>query len=104
MFTKEQVITNLMIYLVTNTIGTAAWFYRGLNEDAGALDGRVTVPTGFASSPHEMTLLNPPRSALERNFNLVHYTKMSRGGHFAFWEQPEVMVADVRQFFKKLRT
>jgi pimeloyl-ACP methyl ester carboxylesterase len=103
-FTKEQVITNVMIYLVTNTIGTAAWFYRGLSEDAGALDGRVTVPTGFASSPHEMTLLNPPRSALERNFNLVHYTKMSRGGHFAFWEQPEVMVADVRKFFGKLRT
>jgi pimeloyl-ACP methyl ester carboxylesterase len=102
-FTKEQVVTNVMIYLVTNTIGTAAWFYRGLNEDFGAPDGRVTVPTGFASSPHEMTLLNPPRSALERNFNLVHYTKMSRGGHFAFWEQPEAMVADVRQFFRKLR-
>ena len=103
-FTKEQVVTNAMIYLVTNTIGTAAWFYRGLKEDAGALDGRVIVPTGFASSPREMTLLNPPRSALERNFNLVHYTKLSRGGHFLFWEQPEAMVADVRQFFRKLRT
>lgn len=102
-FTKDQVITNLMIYLVTNTIGTAAWFYRGLIEDAGVADGRVTVPTGFVSSPHEMTLLNPPRSALERNFNLVHYTKMSRGGHFAFWEEPAVMVADVRQFFRALR-
>ena len=102
-FTKEQVITNVMIYLVTNTIGTAAWFYRGLNEDAGVTDGRITVPTGFVSSPHEMTLLNPPRSALERNFNLVHYTKLSRGGHFAFWEQPDAMVADVRQFFRRLR-
>jgi pimeloyl-ACP methyl ester carboxylesterase len=103
-FTKERVITNLMIYLVTNTIGTAGWFYRGLIEDAGALHGRVTVPTGFASSPHELTLLNPPRGALEPNFNLVHYTKMSHGGHFAFWEQPEAMVADVRQFFRELRT
>jgi len=40
-----------------------------------------------------MTPLNPPRSALERNFNLVHYTRMAHGGHFAFWEQPEAMVA-----------
>jgi pimeloyl-ACP methyl ester carboxylesterase len=103
-FTKDQVLTDVMIYLVTNTIGTAAWFYRGLSEDAGARNGRVTVPTGFASSPHEMTLLNPPKSLVERGFNLVHYTKMPRGGHFAFWEQPEAMVADVRQFFRKLRS
>ncbi len=103
-FTKDQVITNVMIYLVTNTVGTAAWFYRGLNEDAGVISGMVTVPTGFASSPHEMTGLNPPRSLVERGFNLVHYTEMPRGGHFAFWEQPEAMVADVRQFFRKLRT
>jgi len=102
-FTKDQVLTNVMIYLVTNTIGTAAWFYRGLNEDAVVTSGKVTVPTGFASSLHEMTLLNPPKSAVERGFNFVHYTKMPRGGHFAFWEQPEAMVADVRQFFRKLR-
>jgi pimeloyl-ACP methyl ester carboxylesterase len=50
-----------------------------------------------------MTVLNPPESVVARNFNLVHYTKMPRGGHFAFWEQPELMVADVRQFFRKLR-
>jgi epoxide hydrolase len=102
-FTKDQVLTNVMIYLVTNSIGTAAWFYRGLSEDAGVASGKITVPTGFASSPHEMTLLNPPKSAVERGFNLVHYTRMPRGGHFAFWEQPEAMVADVRQFFRKLR-
>jgi pimeloyl-ACP methyl ester carboxylesterase len=102
-FTKDQVLTGVMIYLVTNTIGTAVWFYRGNIEDAGARDGKVTVPTGFVSSAHEMMILNPPRSAIERNFNLVHYTRMPRGGHFAFWEQPEAMVADVRQFFRKLR-
>ena len=70
----------------------------------GIRSGKVTVPTGFASSPHEMTQLNAPESAVARNFNLVHYTKLPRGGHFAFWEQPEVMVGDVRQFFRKLRS
>jgi microsomal epoxide hydrolase len=102
-FTKDQVLTNVMIYLVTNTFGTAVWFYRGLNDDAVSGDGKIAVPTGFASSPHEMTMLNPPESVVARNFNLVHYTKMTRGGHFAFWEQPELMVTDVRQFFRKLR-
>ena len=51
-----------------------------------------------------MTMLNPPESVVARNFNLVHYTKMTRGGHFAFWEQPEPLVADVRQFFRTLRS
>jgi epoxide hydrolase len=103
-FTKDQVLTNVMIYLVTNTFGTAVWFYRGLNDDAVSSGGKIAVPTGFASSPHEMTILNPPECVVARHFNLVHYTKMTRGGHFAFWEQPELMVADVRQFFRKLRS
>jgi epoxide hydrolase len=103
-FSKDQVLTNVMIYLVTNSVGTAIWFYRGNNEDGGARTGKITVPTAFASSPHEMAILNPPEGIVARNFNLVQYTKMPRGGHFAFWEQPEAMVADVRQFFRKLRT
>jgi len=103
-FTKDQILTNVMIYLVTNSIGTSIWFYRGAADDAGIRSGKVTVPTGFASSVHEMTSLNAPESTVARNFNLVHYTKLPRGGHFAFWEQPQTMVADVRQFFRKLRS
>ena len=103
-FSMDQILTNVMIYLVTNTFGTAVWFYRGLNDDAVSDGGKIEVPTGFASSPHEMTMLNPPQSVVARNFNLVHYTKLTRGGHFAFWEQPERMVTDVRQFFRRLRS
>src|SRR6516165_1312874 len=102
--TKDQVLTNLMIYLVTNTIGTSIWMYRGNADDVANVSGKVTVPTGKASLPTETPGLDPPRSLLARDYNLVHYTKMSRGGHFAFWEQPELMVADVRQFFRKLRS
>ncbi len=82
----------------------AAWFYRRLNDDAVSEGGRIEVPTGFASSPHQMTMLNPPEIVVARNFDLVHYTKMPRGGPFAFWEQPEPMVTDVRQFFRTLRS
>jgi pimeloyl-ACP methyl ester carboxylesterase len=64
---------------------------------------RVTVPTGFAAFPKEMVTLAPPRSALQRDFNLVHYAKMPRGGHFACLEQPALFVQDLRDFFRQLR-
>lgn len=102
-FTKDQVLTNVMIYLVTDTIGSSVWFYRGRVDEPSNLSGKVNVPTGFASFPRELPTLNPPRSVLERNFNLVHYTKMPRGGHFACWEQPDLLVTDLRNFFRGLR-
>jgi microsomal epoxide hydrolase len=102
---KEQLLTNVMIYLVTDTMATGVWFYRGSSDDRSstARPGKVTVPTGFASFPAEMPMLNPPRSVLERNFNLVQYTKMPHGGHFAALEQPQLFVDDVRAFFRKVR-
>jgi pimeloyl-ACP methyl ester carboxylesterase len=103
-FTKDQVLTDIMIYLVTDTIGTSAWYYRGRLDETSNLLGRVNVPTGFASFPHELPTLDPPQSVLARNFNLMQYTKMLRGGHFACWEQPGLLVADLRSFFRKLRS
>jgi microsomal epoxide hydrolase len=103
-FTKDQLLTNVMIYLVTDTMATAVWFYRGASDDrAVPAGGKLAVPLGFASFPGEMPALNPPRSVLERSFNLVHYTRMPRGGHFACLEQPQLFVDDVRAFFRTLR-
>jgi epoxide hydrolase len=102
-FTNDQVLTNIMIYLVTNTMGTSAWMYRG-RADEPDVTGRVTIPVGKASLPREIVNLDPPRHVLERNYNLTHYSKLPHGGHFAFWEQPELMTADVRQFFRPLRS
>jgi microsomal epoxide hydrolase len=93
-FTKDQVLTNIMIYLITGSEATGLWFYRGTLEDGAGATGRVTVPTGVAAFPREMIVLAPPRSAIERNFNLVHYTPMPRGGHFAALEQPGLFVED----------
>ena len=101
-FTKDQMLTNIMIYLVTNTIGTSFWMYRARYEDPDAT-GKVTVPTGKASLPHDNPGSDPSRNVLERSYNLVHYTRLPHGGHFAFWEQPKEMVADVREFFRGLR-
>jgi microsomal epoxide hydrolase len=103
-FTKDQLLTNVMIYLVTDTMATAVWFYRGAADDRAApARGKLAIPMGFASFPGEMPALNPPRSVLERSFNLVHYTRMPRGGHFACLEQPQLFVDDVRKFFRTLR-
>jgi pimeloyl-ACP methyl ester carboxylesterase len=92
-FTKDQMLTNVMLYLVTNTVASSVWMYRGAVDEPD-VKGKITIPTGKASLPRENPGLDPPRSVLERNCNLVHYTKIPRGGHFAFWEQPELMVAD----------
>jgi len=101
-FTKDQVLTDVMIYLATDTIDSSIWFYRGLDDDPISTN-RVTVPTGIIYFPREMLSFKPPRSVLERNFNLVRFTQATKGGHFAFWEQPAAMTADVRQFFRPLR-
>jgi microsomal epoxide hydrolase len=102
-FTKDQVLTNIMMYLATDTMGTGVWFYRGPVEEGPAPQrGKIMVPTGFAAFPGEKAYLQPPRSVLERDFNVVHYTKMPRGGHFACFEQPQLFAEDVRQFFRML--
>jgi microsomal epoxide hydrolase len=100
-FTKDQVLTDVMIYLVTDTIGSSIWFYRGFDDDP-ILTRKVRVPTGVIYT-HEALYFKPPRSLVERNFNLVRFTQLNKGGHFAFWEQPGAMVEDVRQFFRTLR-
>jgi epoxide hydrolase len=105
-FTKDQLLSNVMIYLVTDTTATSIWFYRGNADDSSGVTStrKLMVPMGFASFPGEMVLFNPPRIALERDYNLVHYSKMPKGGHFACLEQPQLFVEDVRKFFRKLRT
>jgi len=108
-FTKDQILTDVMWYLVTDTPGTSAWIYRGAVDEPGGISplagppGKIPVPTGFAAFPKEPFGV-PPRDALARDFNIVRYTKMPRGGHFACFEQPQLLVEDVRAFFRELRS
>jgi epoxide hydrolase len=106
-FNMDQVLTDIMIYLVTDSIDTSIWFYRGFVDDQPGTPGRavprIAVPTAKVSLPKESPPLDAPQSLIARNYNLVRYTRLPRGGHFAFWEQPAPMVADVREFFRTLR-
>jgi len=60
------------------------------------------VPTAIAHFPKEMSAW-PPRSYVDRIFNIKRWTNMSRGGHFAALEQPDLLVDDIRAFARTLR-
>ena len=103
---KDELLTNIMVYLVTRTFNTASWIYYGRREEGGRVLGtdgrRVKVPTGCALFPAEL-LSWPPRSYVERLYNVTHWTQMPRGGHFGAMEQPELMIEDIRTFARQLR-
>ena len=103
---KDSLLTNIMVYLVTGTFNTASWIYYGRREEGGRIlspDGkRVEVPTAVALFPAEM-LAWPPRSYVERVYNIVHWSEMSAGGHFAALEQPALLIEDLRSFARSLR-
>jgi pimeloyl-ACP methyl ester carboxylesterase len=101
-FRVDDLITNLLLYIATGRIESSLWFYRSfLLECDGRThpSGRVEVPTGVAVFPKEMLNGRPPRTWAERDYQVVHWSVMPRGGHFACLEQPELFVDDVREFF-----
>jgi pimeloyl-ACP methyl ester carboxylesterase len=102
-FTRDQLITNAMMYWVTGTSASSARLYwehqhRGSGEGE---PGFVGVPTGVARYPKEVVRF--PRAWVERRYNVTHWAEMPRGGHFAAMEQPELFVDDVRVFFRNER-
>jgi len=103
---KDSLLTNIMVYLVTGSFNSASWIYYGRREEGGRLlspEGkRVEVPTAAALFPAE-PLPWPPRSYVERVYNISRWTEMPRGGHFAALEQPELLVEDIRAFARTLR-
>lgn len=104
---KDELLTNIMIYITTGTFNSASWIYYGRREEGGRVlspEGRrVEVPTGCAVFPAEM--LNwPPRSYADRIYNIQQWTEMPRGGHFAAMEEPEHLLNDIRKFARTLRS
>jgi pimeloyl-ACP methyl ester carboxylesterase len=103
---KDAMLTNIMIYLVTDTFNTASWIYYGRRKEGGRVlspkGSRVEVPTACALFPAEL-LAWPPRSYAERIYNIKQWTKMPQGGHFAAMEQPKLLINDIRTFARTLR-
>jgi pimeloyl-ACP methyl ester carboxylesterase len=98
-YSRDQLWTNVMHYLVNDAIATSVWYYNALFQEGGvslAKGDRCETPTGFANFPGDGVYSMPPRSVCERAYNIVHWSDMPRGGHFAAMEEPALFVDDVR--------
>jgi pimeloyl-ACP methyl ester carboxylesterase len=102
-FTRDELLTNVMIYWLTETINPSMRLYYESREQPLRLspDNRVTPPVAVALFPKEIPM--PPRALAERGFNIARWTLMPKGGHFAAMEQPELLAQDLREFFWTLR-
>ncbi|QFG03907.1 epoxide hydrolase family protein [Tepidiforma bonchosmolovskayae] len=101
-FSKDVLLTNLMFYWAPNSVASSARiYYEARRDPAGFVYPRVEVPTGVAVFPREPWRV--PRHWAEQRFNIVHWTEMPRGGHFAALEQPALLASDIIAFFRPLR-
>ncbi len=99
---RDDMLTLITLYWVTGSITSSMRLYYEFRRQPHSLapGQRVEVPVGFAAFPRE--ILNPPRAWAERSYRIVRWTVMPKGGHFAALETPELLAADVGQFFRGL--
>ena len=99
-FSEEDLLNNIMLYLAPSSVVTATWIYHGKRLEGSnkfPAGTRVPVPMGIAAFP-DPVFLPTPRSFAEKTYNVIHWTEMPRGGHFAALEQPDLMLGDLRAF------
>ena len=104
-FSRDQLLTNVMIYVMTGSFTTGAWYYRAMLEEGGpvlAEGQRCETPTAFANFPGESIYKPPPRSWADRAYNITRWSEMPRGGHFAAMEEPGLFVDDVRAWAREV--
>ena len=102
-FTKDELLTNITLYWLTQTAASSARIYYESRHAAPSpyAGRRIEVPTACADFPKE--IIWSPRRWLEGRYNITRWTEMPKGGHFAAFEQPQLLVDDVRAFFRDLR-
>ena len=100
-FSDDFLLTQASIYWFTNAISTSFRPYFENGKVFGPIS-YVDVPTAVALFPADLN--QPPRSWAERTHNVVRYTVMPRGGHFAAYEEPELLADDIVEFLRPLRT
>ncbi|RPH39266.1 MAG: epoxide hydrolase [Planctomycetota bacterium] len=103
-FSRDEVLAMITLYWVTGTIGSSMRLYREASRNPLRLarGERVPVPMGMAVFPAE-TPASPPREWAERGYDVRTWEKMPSGGHFAAWEEPDLLARSVRAFFRGLR-
>jgi pimeloyl-ACP methyl ester carboxylesterase len=109
-FTKDELLTHVMVYWITESIGTSflpyydysnasalTWVKEGIKNWVGSSQ----VPAAFALFPKDIS--HPPREWAERFFNVQRWSEMPRGGHFAAMEEPQLLAEDMRAWFGRFR-
>ncbi len=100
-FSKDELLTNVMIYWVTQTPASSARIYFERQPYSGDRKAGRT-PVGVALFPKEINV--PPRAWAQVQLpTMTHWTEMPKGGHFAALEEPGLLVEDVRKFFRTVR-
>ncbi|MGA0298315.1 MAG: alpha/beta fold hydrolase, partial [Ilumatobacteraceae bacterium] len=98
--TRDTILDIVTQYWLTASAASSARLY--WESFASFLPGaRVDIPTGVAAFPRE--IIRAPRPWCEQAYAITHWTDMPRGGHFAALEQPDLLVADLRECFRPLR-
>jgi epoxide hydrolase len=96
---RDQLLTNVMLYWLTGTANSSARLYYE-NLHAGSWGQQPsTTPTGVAVFAEDYAI----RRYSQRANNIVHWSEFDRGGHFAAMEAPDLLVGDIREFFRRLR-
>jgi pimeloyl-ACP methyl ester carboxylesterase len=99
---RDQLLTNVTLYWLTGTGGSSArLYYETARARAWSPVARSAVPTGVAVFPREIA--PAIRRFAEQSDNITHWSEFNRGGHFAAMEVPDLLVGDVREFFRPLR-
>jgi len=96
---KDELLTNIMIYWLTQTINSSMRTYSA--DPPQKLERLPAVSAAFAAFPKDIN--PPPREWVERRLHLAHWTEMPRGGHFAAMEEPALLAGDIRSFFHSLK-
>jgi len=103
-FSKDDLLTTVMIYWVTQSYGTSArYYYEAAHNPWKPVHGRMPVveaPTGISVLPAEFA--SAPRRWVQRYYNLKQKRHQASGGHYGAWEEPEAIITDVRDFFRML--
>ena len=102
-YTKDELLTIVTIYWVTHTISSSTRMYYENQKNLWVMEQnqKVPAPAGMAMFPQEIS--KPPKEWGERSYDVQRWTEMTKGGHFAALEEPQLLAEDVRAFFRRFR-
>ncbi|WP_236201001.1 epoxide hydrolase family protein [Pseudomonas pseudonitroreducens] len=98
---RDSLLTNILLYVMTDSFTSAAWFYPGVVQDGFTIlppGTRCEVPTYFAAYSGDALAPVPPRSRVELVYNVVGWSNPEEGGHFAAMEVPALFCEDLRRW------